>query len=650
MWELKTGFDPMKIGVHKNSHLMVNHRGEAIQTLTSFPSGEDVLNLDGSYTFQLDELALHNPEEFQPGGIHKCISEWEKICPLEESYVLDWLREGVDVTKYFTQFKGNFKGKAYNSETPPNASFQNALICEKFQDFIVSTLETRVKNGSLRIWGQVGKCVPPKLVMPLTVEPSKPRLCHDERFLNLWIKDLPFKLETLREIPRLVNKDSYMTKIDDKSGYDHVLLKESSQTYFGIQFGGWYFVYTTLPFGFKASAYIYQSLGMVATGYCRSLGVPMLQYIDDRFVGEVDVKFSESGFARAQRAIYAVCQILSSLGYCFGLTKCNFIPSQTFEYLGMIIDSCKQAFVLPRRKIVAFANLRDQILSSPCVDVRSLQRFSGKCISFVLAVPAAKLYTIEVNRCISKGLKCSRLVQIDSFLRAELEHWKFLDTWEGSMPWREERHLQLLLATDASEYKWGASVSQNEENVKMGDFWDMDDLRPIHIKEAHAIVKALTSMEEVIKNHRVDVFVDNKAVVSVWERQGRKDPSLNRVVKDLYEVTFRNNVDLHLVYIPSKDNPADEPSRSLSRADSTLSTDAWSIVEQMYGPHSIDPIAVDSNAMRAKNGEVIRHFTPFPTPGSSGTKGKSHIALNPSRSCLTCGAKWTFCRTGPKNL
>ena len=31
-------------------------------------------------------------------------------------------------------------------------------------------------------------------------------------------------------------------------------------------------------------------------------------------------------------------------------------------------------------------------------------------------------------------------------------------------------------------------------------------------------------------------------------------------------------------------------------------------------------------------------------------KAKSHIALNPSRRCLTCGAKWTFCRTGPKNL
>ncbi|KAK3106944.1 hypothetical protein FSP39_003582 [Pinctada imbricata] len=203
------------------------------------------------------------------------------------------------------------------------------------------------------------------------------------------------------------------------------------------------------------------------------------------------------------------------------------------------------------------------------------KKFAGKCISFVLAVPAAKLYTVEVNRCISKGLKNSRLVEIDEYLRAELEHWKFLDTWEGNMPWREERHLQLVLATDASDFKWGATVVLKGDNLKMGDFWERDDSRPIHIKEAQALIKTLTALEGSICNHRVDAFVKNKALVSVWERQGRKDPSLNRVIKELYEITLRNNVDLHLVYIPSKENPADEPSRSVSRSDSTLSQEAF---------------------------------------------------------------------------
>ena len=76
-------------------------------------------------------------------------------------------------------------------------------------------------------------------------------------------------------------------------------------------------MFATLPFGFKANAYmyIYQSVGMVATGYCRSLGIPLLQYIDDRFVGESKLDRMEKGLVRADIAIYAVCQILNRLRY-----------------------------------------------------------------------------------------------------------------------------------------------------------------------------------------------------------------------------------------------------------------------------------------------------------------------------------------------
>ena len=51
----------------------------------------------------------------------------------------------------------------------------------------------KIKCGAIKLLGRVGECQPPRVVMPLTVEPSKPRLCHDERYINLWIKDLPFR-------------------------------------------------------------------------------------------------------------------------------------------------------------------------------------------------------------------------------------------------------------------------------------------------------------------------------------------------------------------------------------------------------------------------------------------------------------------------
>lgn len=71
------------------------------------------------------------------------------------------------------------------------------------------------------------------------------------------------------------------------------------------------------------------------------------------------------------------------------------------------------------------------------------------------------------------------------------------------------------------------------------------------------------AVKDTLKNHRADANVDNTTLVRVWENQGRKDISFNRVVKDLYRVTYINNIDLNIHYIASKCFPADVPSRNL---------------------------------------------------------------------------------------
>jgi len=55
--------------------------------------------------------------------------------------------------------------------------------------------------------------------MPITVEPSKLRMCHDERFLNLWIKDLPLSLDYVSNLSRYVFHGHFQSVFDDNSGY-----------------------------------------------------------------------------------------------------------------------------------------------------------------------------------------------------------------------------------------------------------------------------------------------------------------------------------------------------------------------------------------------------------------------------------------------
>jgi hypothetical protein len=113
--------------------------------------------------------------------------------------------------------------------------------------FITNTVLERLKNGSIRCLGKVGMVEPPHIVAPLTVEPTKPRLCINLMYLNNWIKDIPFKLDTLKNVPRTVREGAYFTSIDDKSGFDNVLLSEESQTLVGFQWGGFYTESTKKP-------------------------------------------------------------------------------------------------------------------------------------------------------------------------------------------------------------------------------------------------------------------------------------------------------------------------------------------------------------------------------------------------------------------
>ena len=452
--------------VHPGSTIVegCNWEGVAPGPAAPVPSPEAVSKL--AVKASVRDLRFRNPVCFRAGNIHNFITKWEEVLVGQEkrAEILSYLRDGVDVNSFFAPYKGDFQGKFYDSPIPPSAYFPNSKSCEEFTDFISSTISQRLANGSISVWGKVGECTPPYLVMPLTVEATKPRLCHDERFLNLWVKDSPFTLDYISNLPRYVGKDSFQTTIDDKSGYDHVRLAENSRKFFGLQWQGVYYLYHTIPFGWKASAYIYHTIGMGATSYIRSLGVPCSQYIDDRHVGQLTTcrkspksTTTWSDFELADAAAFIAAAVLISLGYFIGLAKSSLLPKRIVKFLGFLVDSQRCAFILPEDKKRKFAALRESILDKKSSSIKTLQRLAGKITSFCIAVPAAQLYCREIFKATAGYKKSARPVKIHSLLREEIEHWRFLDSWEGTLPWPSERHIVLDILSDASDYAWGGS-------------------------------------------------------------------------------------------------------------------------------------------------------------------------------------------------
>lgn len=641
-WENTPNFDPTTVS--PNSQSWVDSEGSSLDEAQGMVNNAHIRQdffssvIKGDSLADVSRLAFRDPHRFRAGELHRHKDQWGKLFNYSNGgfeEVHDWISNFVHVEKFFTHFKGSYKGANYDCDIPPARVFSNHLSCKLFAQFISDTLISRLASGAIALWGKVGQCHPPRLVMPLTVEPSKPRLCNDNRFLNLWIQDRPFSLDSIQHLPKYVQKGFYQTVCDDKSGYDHIQLSSDSRTFFGFEWGGWFFVSCCIPFGWKSSAYIYHTTGLVASHYLRSLGIPSSLYIDDRHTCQLSFpkntqpaaygNFSSKdsfNLALANAAIFITCYTLISLGYFIGLEKSILMPSKQIPYLGFVCDSEKQAFtLLPRKKEKFLAVLR-QALSSESLDLFTLQRLGGKCISMALAVPGARLYINEINVAISRAMRSSRPLKVSPALRKELEHWLFLQSWNGFLPWRTEKHTHIKLYSDSSSFAWGGVLSPGAIEVSVRDYWGGHIMgADIATKETLALNNVLQCFEDRVRNSWVDAFVDNQALLHSWNRQGSRSQSLTAALKCLFETTMRLNIDLNVHFVPSTENPADAPSRRLNLQDSKLSPTLWHLVQNLYGNlkgHSIDLMARASNVQTDLVGNALPFFSESPLANSLG--------------------------------
>ncbi|KXJ07272.1 hypothetical protein AC249_AIPGENE19266 [Exaiptasia diaphana] len=193
--------------------------------------------------------------------------------------------------------------------------------------------------------------------------------------------------------------------------------------------------------------------------------------------------------------------------------------------------------------------------------------------------------------------------------------------WDDPFPWRDERHVVISVATDASGTGWCGKVL-SPGGREISDYSSQGEMsRDIATKEAMAVERVLSPLSDEVRGARVDAKVDNQAVIHVWNNQGGRSKPLNDAVKQLFFTVARLNVLLQLAYIPTGGNPADSPSRRRSRLDCTLTPQVWERIEDEYGDtggHTFDLISLASNAMKDREGNMLPHFTPHTTPESLG--------------------------------
>ena len=154
---------------------------------------------------------------------------------------------------------------------------------------------------------------------------------------------------------------------------------------------------------------------------------------------------------------------------------------------------------------------------------------------------------------------------------------------------------------DASKRAWGGVLIRDGESQDVRDYFAESQESNINVLEALALHRVLVSFKESLRSTRVDVFTDSKTLQTSWLNGGCRDRRVNDIIKEILLCSRAYQFTLHFYFVPSKDNPADGPSRVCSDLDCTLSDTAWLQVESLFGPHTFDLMARSS----------IQCFRPF---------------------------------------
>lgn len=340
-----------------------------------------------------EDIILPDDNRFVAGNFHQYADRWAGIIQDQNSPVLDWITNKVDIHDFMVPFKGTFWGTEYDHSYPPPRHFQNAPICEQFVEFINSELILRLKTGAISYMGRIDEVdISNYIISGLTVEPTKPRLCLNLMYLNCFMKDTPFSLDSLQDIPHLIKRNSFMSKLDDKSAYLNMMVTENCRHLLAFQWSGHVFCSNTLVFGWKNAAYVYHTTNLEVMSFLRKLSITGLLYIDDRLLEEYNGTVPQNmddSFSRACIAMKLSIKLLVSLGFYLGIDKCIFRPCQEIVFLGMWVNSVACSFFVTEKRKQKIMRLREFMLDRVSVSVTCVQQFVGLCISVVVAIPSA---------------------------------------------------------------------------------------------------------------------------------------------------------------------------------------------------------------------------------------------------------------------
>lgn len=415
------------------------------------------------------------------------------------------------------------------------------------------------------------------------VEKFRPIL--DARQLNSCLAPPHFKLEGLEAIASMLRPGDWLSKVDIKDAYLHVPLAYKDRPYTGFGFAGQTYRFKVLPFGVSSAPYLFTKITRLVISQARSEGMRITSYLDDICLASSS---EAEGIAQSQR----LAEILESAGWIINLKKSTIgRPSQSQEFLGMIVDAGSMRFRLSQTKVHQMRSSAKGLLKKPRTDARTLASVVGFLQSTRLAVRPAMMMLrhllADLNAATRRTSRpwSSIHLQLSPGAREELVWWA-TDAAKFSSAPLVTLAPTVSICTDASGTGWGCSST----TMSASGFWSPEEaMQSINWKELTAIALSLEAAGSSLSGQVVLIRTDNTTALWNVRRQGHSSHSaLVGVARRIWRWAMDHDVHLLIEHIRGVDNvDADRLSRQ-SRDEYGVSPAWFRWLDGQWGPHTLD--------------------------------------------------------------
>jgi hypothetical protein len=289
-------------------------------------------------------------------------------------------------------------------------------------------------------------------------------------------------------------------------------------------------------------------------------------------------------------------------------------PSKTvpfgfsIPYLGFIWDLNKLTVTVPDRKKLKYMAAIEEWGKKTTHALREVQQLDGKLLHVTLVIPAGRAYLTNLEAML--GIFHNRPFVPRTPPRHtadDLKWWKLL----FKQPTLSRPIPQLTFITDLHAYSDASSgfgiaitVGEHWRAWRLVPGWKTEG-RDIGWAEAigfEFLVNHITRITSVGAHNRV--YGDNIGVVEGWWTGRSRNRQVNLVFRCIHSVLQQSNSTIYTRYVPSKENPADPPSRGIYPHPSLLLSHI--------------PIAAD----------IIPHVVDFDDPSISAWNTMGHCSIN----------------------